>query len=101
MDGSGKRPHGFFKWRCRIKAMRIENINIIETKPLQALVEARQHIFTAAKFSVGARPHQIAGLGGNDEFIAVARKIRLENLSRKSLRLRPVAGHNYLRGQNG
>ena len=101
MDGSGKRPHGFFKWCRRIKPMGIENINVIETKPLQALIEARQHIFTAAKFSVRARPHQIAGLGGNDEFIAVARKICLAESLRKSLRLRPVAGHNYLRGQNG
>ncbi|MNW57814.1 hypothetical protein D3C74_356440 [compost metagenome] len=38
--------HCFFQRRLRVRPVRIKNIHIIQPQPLQALVEAREHVFT-------------------------------------------------------
>src|SRR5476649_2184517 len=65
-----KRAHRFLKRRFGIEAMRIENIDIVETHSRQALIEASEKRFAAAEFSIGARPHGVTRLRRNNEFVA-------------------------------
>src|SRR5262245_59636008 len=62
--------------------MRIEDVDIVDAHPLQALVEAGQDIFAAAEFAVRSRPHAIAGLGRDDEFITMAGEVRAQYVSK-------------------
>ena len=74
-DGAGKRAHGLFQRRFRVRTVAIEDIHVFEAHALEGLVEAGEHILARTPFPVGAGPHIIAGLGGNDEFIPVGGEI--------------------------
>ncbi len=86
-----ERHHGFLERRVGIEAVRIEDVDIVEPHPLQALVEAGQHIFAAAPFAVGTGPHQVAGLGRDDQFVAKPAK-SVRRISPKALSAEPGGG---------
>ena len=65
-----ERAHRFFQRRVGIGPMRIKNIHIRQTHPLERLVERRQQIFARTPFTIRARPHVVARLGRDDQFIA-------------------------------
>nr|GFD60898.1 hypothetical protein [Tanacetum cinerariifolium] len=46
---------------------------------LEALVEAADEVFLGAPVAVRAIPHGVAGLGGDNQLVAVAGKIFLQN----------------------
>ncbi|MNL26599.1 hypothetical protein D3C87_1481310 [compost metagenome] len=79
-----KRTTGFLKRCIRVKTVGIENIHVIQTHALQALVAGRYQIFAAAPFAIGTGPHVVARLGRDDHFIAVASKIRLQDFAEGS-----------------
>jgi len=65
--------------------VRIEDVDIVELHPLQALVEAGDQVFAAAPFAIGAGPHPVAGLGRDDELVAIAGEILLEDFAESGL----------------
>jgi hypothetical protein len=76
LHGARERAHGFLERRVGIEAVRIEDVDVVETHALQALVEAREQVFArAAALAVRARPHVPAGLAGDDQFVAVGREV--------------------------
>ena len=73
--GAGERAHGLFQRRFRVGAVAVKNIHVIQPHALERLVEAGQHILARAPFAIRTGPHIVAGLGGDDEFIAVGGEI--------------------------
>ncbi len=63
--------------------MGIEDIDVIQTHALQALVEAGDQIFARSPLAVGPGPHVVSGLGGDDEFVAITAQIVLQNLAER------------------
>ena len=59
----------------------VKNIHIFQSHAFQALVKARQKIFTAAPVSVRALPHIIAGLGCDDQFITIRHQFFFQDLA--------------------
>src|SRR6476619_1856580 len=70
-DRRFERRHRLLKWRVRVKAVRLKDIDIVEAKSFEALVETGEKLFAASPFPVWPRPQAIAGLGRDDEFVAV------------------------------
>ena len=83
--GGVERAHRLLERRLRIDAVRIEDVDIVEPHALQALVEAGEQIFAAAPFAIGARPHVVAGLGRDDQLVAIAREIGRAGLAESLL----------------
>ena len=52
--------------RLGVEAVRVEDVDVVEPHPRQALVEAREHVLARAPLAVGAGPHVVAGLGRDD-----------------------------------
>src|SRR5208283_2422600 len=50
------------------------------------LIEAGQHILARAQISIGPGPHIPAGLGRDDEFVAVGKEILLQDLAESFFR---------------
>ena len=59
---------------------------VVEAKPLEALVEAREHVLATAPFAVGPGPHVVAGLGRDHEFVAQAAKVAAQDVAEGELR---------------
>ena len=59
----------------------VEDVHIIQAQAFQRLVEAGEQVRAAAEVAIGACPHFIAGLGGDDEFVAVMFEILGEQQS--------------------
>ena len=51
--------------------MVVEDVDIVQMHPLQALIRARDQVLSAAEVAVGAGPHVIARLGRDDQLIPV------------------------------
>ena len=66
-----KRAHRLLDGGIRIGAVVVEDVDIVEVHAPEALVEAGDQVFPAAPVAVGARPHVIARLGGDDQLVAV------------------------------
>ena len=67
--------------RCvRVEAVRVEDVDVLEAHPRERLVQARQHVLAgAAAPAVWAGPHVVAGLGRDDQLVAVWPQVVLED----------------------
>jgi len=63
-------------------AVGVEDIHILQTHALEALVEAAEQVLPAAPLSIGAIPHVVASLGGDDQLVAVGGKVLGEILAK-------------------
>ena len=54
-----------------IRSVMVEDIHIIQSHALQALIQAGYQILFAAPVAIRAGPHIITGLRGNDQFITI------------------------------
>ena len=81
----GERPHRLLKRRLRIHAVMVEDVHIVQSKPLQALVQRSDQILAAAEVAVRAGPHLIAGLGADDQLVAMRGEIRAQQLTHVAL----------------
>ena len=94
--GGVKRAHGLLDGRVGIDAMRVEDVDVVEPHASQALVEAREQVLARTPVAVGPRPHVVAGLGRDEELVAiraqVARQDPAEGLLRRSVRRAVVVG---------
>ncbi len=79
-----KRAAGLLERGLRVEAVRIEDIDIVETHALQALVAGGDQIFAAAPLAIGTRPHVVACLGGDDQLVAVWFEVLAEQLAEGS-----------------
>ncbi|MNE64486.1 hypothetical protein D3C80_1599020 [compost metagenome] len=59
----------------------VENIDIIQAHPFQALIQAGHQILLGAPLAVWTRPHIVTGFGGDNQLIAVCGEILAENPS--------------------
>src|SRR5258708_9694079 len=55
--------------------MAIENIDIIQFEPFEALVQAGKEILPCAPFAIRPRPHAVASLRRNNQFISIGTKV--------------------------
>ena len=65
--------------------MGIEDVDVIKTHPLQALVAGGDQVLAAAPFPIGTVPHVVARLGRDDEFIPMVAKIGAEDFAERFL----------------
>ena len=68
-DGGLEGPEGLLERRVGVEAVRVENVHIVHAHPLQALVEAGQQVLARSPLAIGAGPHVVTGLGGDDELV--------------------------------
>src|SRR5699024_4197441 len=84
--GLGQGFHGFFQQGGGVHAVVVEDIHIVQAHPLQALVQPGQQMLAAAPVPVGAVPHQVPGLGADDQFVPVGAEILPQNAAEVPLR---------------
>ena len=65
-----------------VHAVVVENIHIVQPHALQAPVQAGQQVLAAAPVAVGAVPHQVTGLGGDDQLVAVDAEVVPQNFTK-------------------
>ena len=63
--------------------MGIEDIDVIETHALQRLIAGGDEVFSASPLAVWTRPHVVACLGRDDEFVTIACEICSQDLSER------------------
>ncbi len=80
-----ERTHGLFQRRLGVEAVRIEDIDVIDPHPPQRLVARGDQVLAAAPLTIGPRPHAIARLGRQHQFVAIPRKVRRQDLSERLL----------------
>ena len=78
-DGAVESAHRLFQTRVRIDAVGIEDVDVVETHPAEALVEAGEKVLARAVVAVWSRPHVVAGLGRDDQLVAIASQVRPED----------------------
>ena len=81
VHGLSQRAHRLLKRGFRIRVVVVEDVHIIQAQAFQRLVEAGEQVLAAAEVAIGACPHFIAGLGGDDEFVAVMLEVLGEQQS--------------------
>ena len=72
--GRVERAHRLLERRVGVEAVRVEDVDVVEAHPAQALLEAREQVLARAPLAVGAGPHVVAGLGRDHELVAERRK---------------------------
>ena len=73
--GGVERAHRLLERRLRIEAVRVEDVDVVETHPPEALIEAREQVLAGAVVAVGAGPHVVAGFRRDHELVAVRTEI--------------------------
>ena len=72
--GSAEEAFGRLLERCLgIETVRVEDVDVVEPHPAEALVEARQEVLARSPLAVGAGPHVVAGLRRDDDLVPVRR----------------------------
>src|SRR6266446_4801452 len=66
-DCGVERPLRLLERSLGVEAMRVEDVDVLQAHPLQALVEAGQQVLSRAPDAVRTRPHVPAGLRGDDQ----------------------------------
>ncbi|MNP30757.1 hypothetical protein D3C76_1238470 [compost metagenome] len=59
--------------------MVIEDVDVVEAEPAQALVQAGKQVLGAAAVPVGAIPHHVARLAGDDQLVSIGGQAALEH----------------------
>ena len=67
-----ERTHGLFERSVRVVAVVVEDVDVVEPEPAEALVEAGQQVLAGPEIAVGPGPHVPAGLGRDDELVVQA-----------------------------
>src|SRR4029077_15242620 len=80
------RAHRLLEGSLGIEAVRVEDVDVFEPHPPEALVEACQQVLARAPFAVRAPPHVVARLRRYDELVSVWREIKPEDVTEPLLR---------------
>ena len=68
-------PERLLERRVGVQAVRVEDVDVVEAHPLQALVEAREQVLARAPLAVRAGPHVVARLGRDDQLVALRAQV--------------------------
>ena len=85
-DRGGQRPHGLLQRGVRVGPVAVEDVHVVQAHPGQRLVQARQQVLTRPPVAVGPWPHVVAGLGRDDQLVAVAAQVVAQNAAEVPLR---------------
>ena len=78
-DGGIERAHRLFEGSVRIEPVGIEDVDVVETHPAEALIEAGQEVLARSPDAIGSWPHVVAGLGRDDQLVPMAPEVRPED----------------------
>jgi hypothetical protein len=73
-----QRPHRLLERRVRVRTVRVEDVDVVEPEALQRLVERREEVLARAAVAVRPGPHVPAGLGADDQLVAVRPEVLRE-----------------------
>ena len=74
-DRGVERADRLLQRRLGVEAMRVEDVDVVQAHALQALVEARGEVLARAPLAVRTGPHVVAGLGRDDQLVAVGLEV--------------------------
>ena len=93
-----QRAHRLLQRRVRVEPVAVEDVHVVDAHPGQRLVQTGQQVLAgAAALPVRARPHVVAGLGRQDQLIAVRPEVLGED--RAEVGLRAAVGRPVVVGQ--
>ena len=72
--------------------MGVEDVDVLQAHALEALVEAGEQVFARSPFAIGPGPHVVAGLGGDDQFVAISAQVVLAGFGRSVSSAEPGGG---------
>ena len=87
-----ERAHRLLERRLGVEAVGVEDVDVVEAHPREALVEAGQQVLARAPLAVRAGPHVVARLGGDDQLVAVGREVARAGCGRSSRSAAPYGG---------
>ena len=90
----GKRPHRLFDRGVGVRAVGVEDVDVIEAQPSEALVERREHGLARPPFAIGPVPHPIARLARDNQLVAVRPEVLREDLA--EIRLGRTGGRSVV-----
>ena len=93
----GQRAHRLLERRLRVEPVAVEDVDVVEAHPGQALVERAEEVLARPPLAVGPRPHVVAGLGRDHQLVAVGAEVLGED--RAEVRLRRAVGRPVVVGQ--
>jgi hypothetical protein len=73
--GRIERAQRLVEGRVGVEPVRIEDVDVVETESPKTLVEAGQEIFTRSAVAIRPWPHVVAGLRGDDQFVAIRAQV--------------------------
>ena len=82
-DGGVERAHRLLERGLGVESVRVEDVDVVEPHPPQAGVEAREQVLARSPLAVGPRPHVVAGLGRDDELVAIGARDRARRIRPK------------------
>ena len=92
-NGGVERAHRLLERSLRVEAVRVEDVDVVELHPREALVEAREEVLARAVVAIRSGPHVVAGLRRDDELVPEGAQVLLDEhaevLLRRAVR-RPV-----------
>ena len=100
-DGGVEGAHRLFERSLRIEPVGIEDVDVVETHPAEALVEAGQEVLARSADAIGSGPHVVAGLGRDDQLVAIGCRGRTRGCARSSPPPTRAAGRSCCRSRNG
>jgi hypothetical protein len=78
-DRAVERAHRLVERRLGVEPVRVEDVDVVQAHPRQALVQRREQVLARAPLAVRPRPHVVAGLGGDDQLVAEGREVLAED----------------------
>ena len=75
-----------------IEMMVVEDVDVVEAEPPQALIEAGEEILARPEIAIGTGPHVPTGLGRDDELVAIAGGSPRGGSARSSVSALPYGG---------
>jgi hypothetical protein len=59
--------------------MMVEDVDVVDVKAPQTLIEAGEEVFPRPEVTIGTRPHVPTGFGGDDELVSVRAEVLAED----------------------
>ena len=89
--------HRLLERRLGVRPVVVEDVDVVQPQPLQRCVQAGGQVLPRPEVAIGAGPHVPAGLGRDDQLVAVAGEVLGQDAAHVALR-RPV-GRSVVVGQ--
>ena len=74
-DDGVEGAHRLLQRGVGVGAVVVEDVDVVEAHAVEGLVQRRDQVLAGAPLAVRAGPHVVAGLGGDDDLVAVGREV--------------------------